>query len=106
MGMKGRGRMAKRQRAVLVTTDKDRRGVFYGFSSASIGDDIVVLTRARNVVYWSRDCRGVFGLAANGPSNGCKIGPEVSRIEINGVTSIADCTRAAVKAFDRAPWKG
>ena len=96
----------KKARPVLVTTDSSRRGVFFGWSAGGVNDESLTLEKARNVVYWSADCKGVFGLAASGPSKTCKIGPEVPRLEINGVTSVSDCTDAAVKAFGKAPWNG
>lgn len=95
--------MAKK-RAVVVTTDKDKCGVFFGFTE---DDDAMAmtLTGARNVVYWSADVKGVGGLAANGPTAECRIGPAVPRWWVDGITSVMDCSEAAIKAFDAEPWE-
>ena len=90
-------------RNVVVTTNKDRRGVFGGQLVKSDGD-CVTLKNARMAVYWSTDVHGVLGLAANGPSASCKITPCVPKIELNGVTSIMDMTDAAKEAWDKEPW--
>lgn len=93
-------------RWVLVTTDKDRRGVFAG---RLMGHDAAAATAtledAQMAVYWSTDVRGVLGLAATGPTDNCRITPAVPRIELNGVTSVTDLTDEAVKAWRRQPWK-
>ena len=56
-------------KAVLVTTEF--RGVFFGY----IKDDTklpseIILTGVRNCIYWSSDCGGFLGLAANGSGYG------------------------------------
>jgi hypothetical protein len=86
---------------VLVTTT--HRGVFFGYLETDDSPDSVRLTRARNVVYWSADTRGFLGLAKNGPTEGCRIGPEAS-ITLYGITCVADMTDEAVERFEAAPW--
>ena len=89
---------------VIVTTDKDRRGVFFG--KLVVGDvgGICELTGARMVVYWHKATHGVLGLAATGPADGSRIGPVVPCIRVDGVTSITACTKAAVKRFGEEIW--
>lgn len=88
-------------RAVLVTTEW--RGVFFGWLVAAKDyerkERRIVIERARNVIYWSGS-RGFLGLASHGPESGCRIGTRADRIDLHGVTSVTDCTAAAVKAFD------
>ncbi len=84
---------------VVVTTNKDQRGVFGGYLAKQDGDK-VTLTQAQNCIYWSAKTRGVFGLAVTGPAEGSKIGPPVPEIELVGVTSVS---RATVEAEQR--WK-
>jgi len=98
--------MAKKQkkRMVLVTTNKDRRGVFFGQLESS-DDDRVVLSDAQMAVYWSSKTRGVLGLASIGPQDGSRITPIVPRIELNGVTSVMDCTPEACEKWKQAQWK-
>lgn len=91
------------RRFVVVTTNKDRRGVFGGYLETTEADR-VVLTDAHNCIHWSRMTKGVFGLAAIGPQAGSRIGPAVPRLELDGVTSISDCTDAAREKWQEEPW--
>jgi hypothetical protein len=90
------------KRAVLVTTAF--RGVFFGFLDGAADQRIVRLTQARLCVYWSEDVKGFLGLAACGPTAGCRIGPEVPAIIIQEVTTVTDVTEAAQQAWNVAPW--
>jgi hypothetical protein len=87
---------------VIVTTEY--RGVFFGYLKADHSPGRVILTRARNCIYWSSDVRGFVGLAATGPSESCNVGPETPEMTLFGITSIAACTPAAVEAWRAAPW--
>lgn len=87
-------------RPVLVTTE--HRGVFFGYEEVR-GENTIKLKRARNCLYWSADTKGFLGLAATGPTSGCRIGPAAD-VELFKVTSISDVTPEAVKAWERAPW--
>jgi hypothetical protein len=91
----------KKQIPLVVTTE---RGVFFGYGEPSLDAQHIRLTSARMVVYWSADCRSVVGLAANGPTNGCKIGPSAPAIIVRNVTAIIECSDEAAKKFDGAPW--
>ena len=88
-------------RPVLVTTA--HRGVFFGYSDNTDGETIKLL-RARCCVYWSSDIKGFLGLASTGPSKTCKIGPAAD-LTLRNITAVAECTPAAVKAWEGAPWK-
>ncbi len=88
-------------RPVLVTTA--HRGVFFGYASETDGETID-LERARLCVYWSTDCKGFMGLAANGPTAGCRIGPAAD-ISLRNITAVLEVTAAAVKAWESAPWR-
>ena len=89
------------KRHVVVTTEF--RGVFFGEFKEESGR-ILTLENARNCVSWSSECKGVFGLAANGPTDNCRVGPAVPRLTLRGVTSVSDCTKKAVRAWGAAPW--
>ena len=93
----------KTERYVVVTTDLNRRGVFGGILESAKGD-AAVLRDARMCVYWSRETKGVVGLAAIGPQEGSRISAPAPRIEINGVTAIMDCTPEARALWESAPW--
>ncbi len=90
-----------KERAVLVTTA--HRGVFFGYASKTDGETIA-LKRARLCVFWSRDVKGFMGLAANGPSALCRIGPPAD-ITLRSITAVAEVTPDAVKAWEAAPWQ-
>ena len=91
----------KQQRPVIITTAQ--RGVFFGYADKTDGD-IVKLSRARNCVYWSADVKGFMGLAANGPSANCRIGPAAD-ITLRGVTAVLEVTPEAVTRWEGAPWQ-
>ena len=98
---------------VLVTTDSNRRGVFFGELDPSMTPQQVIetgvcaLTSMRNCVYWSKSVGGVFGLAECGPDANCKIGAKVtSKSWLNGVTYIAEVAEEAAQAWEGAPCLG
>ena len=95
--------MTDEKRAVLVTTV--HKGVFFG-RLESFEDDlkIVTLNDARNCIYWSEEVHGFLGLAATGPTKGTRVGPAVPVLTLTDVTSIADCTAEATKAWEKATW--
>ena len=86
---------------VVITTEK--RGVFAG-KLAKQSDEAVVLKETRMCVYWSRDVKGVMGLAAGGPTAGCKISRAVPSGEFVGVTAVLECSDDAQAAWESAPW--
>jgi hypothetical protein len=90
-----------KERAVVVTTE--HRGVFFGYADDTDGD-VVTLKKARLCVYWSADVKGFMGLAAGGPTKGCRIGPAVPSIDLRKITSVIAASDEAVKAWEAAPW--
>lgn len=87
---------------VIVTTE--HRGVFFGYLKLDDVPGRVVLTGARNCLYWSSDVRGFLGLSSNGPTRSCKVGPKVPELKLLNVTAIANCTPEATKAWEDGPW--
>ena len=88
------------ERPVLVTTV--HRGVFFGYAEDTSGETIK-LKRARNCIYWPVANRGFLGLAADGPAKGARVGPAAD-IELRNITSVAECSEAAVSAWESGPW--
>lgn len=88
------------ERAVLVTTA--HRGVFFGYTTDTSGTAIQ-LRAARNCVYWTPDLRGFLGLAADGPTKDCKVGPAAD-LQLRDITSVAEVTPKAVERWEAAPW--
>ena len=89
--------------ALIVTTE--HRGVFFGYGVPDISQKTITLTDARMIVYWSQDMRGVTGLASVGPSKTCRVSHPVPVLYLAGVTALMECTPAAVKQMEAAPWK-
>ncbi|HVJ17053.1 MAG TPA: hypothetical protein VM686_16545 [Polyangiaceae bacterium] len=89
-------------RPVIVTTA--HRGVFFGYAGDTNGETIK-LDRARLCVYWDKSCKGFMGLASNGPTASCRIGPAAD-ITLRNITAVLEVTADAVKAWEAAPWLG
>jgi hypothetical protein len=96
------GKMAKKssERPVVVTTA--HRGVFFGYAEDTEGETIA-LKRSRLCVYWSADVHGFMGLAANGPSKSCRIGPPAA-ITLRNITAVLEVTPEAAKRWESGPW--
>ena len=99
--MKGKRMANRRERPVLVTTA--HRGVFFGYATET-GGATIRLRAARCCLFWPKENKGFLGLAAIGPASGARVGPAAD-IELRDVTCVADCTAAAVKAWEEAPWQ-
>jgi hypothetical protein len=90
--------------AVLVTTQ--HRGVFFGSLIGEATKEKVTLAGCRNVVYWDAATRGFLGLAATGPTKGCRVGPAANGSStLFDVTGVFTCTPEAVQAFKESVWK-
>jgi hypothetical protein len=92
---------ARKERAVVVTTA--HRGVFFGYADDTDGEQIK-LRAARNCIYWPSENKGFMGLAAMGPLKGARVGPAAD-ITLRDITSVMECSTAAVVAWEGAPWK-
>lgn len=88
-----------KNKAVLVTTEF--RGVFFGYvkNEKNLPDEIT-LTQVRNCIYWSSDCGGFLGLAANGPTSSCKIGTQVPELRLFKITSVTPVSDEAAKKWN------
>lgn len=89
-----------KERPVLVTTA--HRGVFFGWASKTDGP-IIQLKRAQLVIRWASDLRGFMGLASHGPSksNSTNNIGRPADIELRDITSVTECTDAAVANFEK-----
>lgn len=88
---------------VVITTDKDHSGVFGGILNEANGDTLRLLDCSM-AVYWSADVRGVVGLAAMGPSEGCRITPEAPEAIIKAVSAIFLSSPDAIDKWEKCPW--
>lgn len=89
---------------VVVTTDKEKRGVFAGFLEEDKSPEYVVLKEARMVVYFSKETRSVLGLAAKGPQEGSRVSYPAPQIKLFGITMIASATAEAINNFEENKW--
>jgi len=90
----------RNQKAVLVTTEF--RGVFFGYVQEDKNlPETITITKARNCIYWASKVGGFLGLAANGPSDECRIGAEVPELTLYKVTSVTPVTDEAAKKWSR-----
>lgn len=85
---------------VVTTTHK---GVFFGYGVPSHSSTIRI-TDARMCVYWSSDVKGVVGLAASGPTKGCRIGPAAPAITLLDVTAVMEASPEAEAQWKMEPW--
>jgi hypothetical protein len=92
--------MSKKRKVVVTTA---HRGVFFGVLVEENGT-VAVLEECRNCLYWSSSEKGFLGLAANGPSASCRVGPAAVRTKLHDVTSVTDCTSEAVEKWEAGPW--
>ena len=86
---------------LVVTTV--HRGVFFGFGVPTT-DKTIRITDAQMCVAWSKDVRGVLGLASDGPSKHCRVGPAVPAITLQDVTSVIEASEKASAAWQAQPW--
>lgn len=97
----------KTQKPFLVTTA--HRGVFFGYGDGKVtesasGKTSIMISRARNCVYWPSDIRGFLGLATSGPGKGSKVGPAVESLELFDITSVSECSPEATTNWENAQW--
>lgn len=94
---------ATTERAVLVTTAA--RGVFFGYLIGPVAKDRVTLRACRNIISWDMATKGFLGLAGNGPTDGCRVGPAAGdESDLFDITGVFGCTEQAVARFEAAPW--
>lgn len=86
---------------VIVTTE--HKGVFAGYAVPT-ENSTIRLEQARMCIYWSADVKGVVGLAATGPTKGCRIGPAAPAITLHKVTSIMEVSKEAEALWLSQPW--
>lgn len=88
-----------KNKAVLATTEF--RGVFFGHVKDDKHlPDKITLTDVKNCIYWSADVGGFLGLAANGPTSGCRIGTKVPEVTLYKITSVTPVTDEAAKKWN------
>lgn len=90
-------------RPVLVTTV--HRGVFFGYLHGEPAKEKVVIDRCRNVTYWDVGTRSFLGLAAQGPTDQCRVSAAAGEATtLFDITGVFGCTPEAVQRFEAGPW--
>jgi hypothetical protein len=90
---------------VLITTNKNLRGVFFGYiDPADVDKDTIRVEQCQMAVYWSVETRGVLGLASAGPAKGSRVTAPSPAGIIRGVTLVVEATPAAAEAWKAVPW--
>lgn len=88
---------------VVVTTQY--RGVFFGtIREYQPESQRMILSDARNCLYWPQSEKGFIGLAKVGPLNGSRVGPCCDQLDLYGVTSVSLCTDEAISRWESGPW--
>jgi hypothetical protein len=86
-------------RPVIVCTSY--RGVFFGYAT-DVDADPIVLTRARNLIYWATDQGGVLGAAEKGPTAKARVGARAD-VRLRSVTAVFEVTESAARVWEDAP---
>ena len=89
--------MTKKEKIpVLITTDSTKRGVFMAYIDPSNNlKESIEAEDIRMCVMWSADVKGVVGLAATGPTKGCRITKAAPKGVLHGVTAVLSITPEA-----------
>lgn len=87
-----------KERPVLVTTS--HRGVFFGYTTAASGDELVHLKRARMAIIFGTT-RGIMELCETGPTSNSKISARAD-LELRSITAVMEVTPAAVQKWEDA----
>jgi len=95
---------AKKKQHAVVTTEK--RGVFFGeVVKHDMEKRLATLKEAQMCIYWSKETKGVLGLASKGPQKGSKVTPVIPQLEVNEVTAVMVATEGAIKAWRTGIWE-
>lgn len=89
---------------VVVTTDKDKRGIFAGFLKEDKSPEYVILEECRMCIYFSKLTHGIVSLGKIGPQRDSKISYAAPRMKIFGVTAIILCSKEAQDEWEKEIW--
>lgn len=88
----------------VITTE--HRGVFFGeIDPKQREHKTLTIQNAQMCVYWSADVKGIVGLAATGPTEGCRITAAAPSITVNAVTAVMEASDEAVLAWKASSWR-
>src|SRR5260221_1706355 len=90
------------QYLIVITEFKE---IFAGYSKSDPKADIIELTKARQVVYYSAETKGLLGLAAIGPAKDSRLSNEAPSIIIRKPVNVMIASPAAIDRFSAIIWK-
>lgn len=83
----------------IICCGANGRAVIFGYSDTEpVAGQPITMERARMVIYWSKECGGLLGLAASGPKTATRI---TAAVERHG----DECVRQWVSVSDDAAAK-
>lgn len=95
--------------AVLITTDENNRGVFFGYiKPEDAKNDNIDVYFTQMAIYWCRNTRGVLGLAVDGPKSGSRVsrpGEELNKSHIKFVSFVMEVSEKAEELWLKGPWE-
>jgi hypothetical protein len=94
---------SKTQKLIPLLVTTVHKGVFFGYGVPT-HEKTIRIEKAQMCVHWSADVKSVTGLAANGPTKGCRIGPAVPALYLQDVTAVMEVSEEAAKKWGEAPW--
>jgi hypothetical protein len=86
----------------VVVATKSRPWSVVAGTVESIDGDLVVLTDARMILYWSTDCKGLIGVARTGVHSG-RVSPP-AKVRVSGVEHVILATDEAKASIEKEPW--
>ncbi len=81
------------------------RAVVFGWHDGETlpqAETVIVLHRARMILYWPATCGGILGLAANGPQDGLRLTSAVKSVS-DTARQVLSVSASAAAALDRWP---
>lgn len=87
---------------IVLTEFKE---IFAGWSDSDPNADIITLYKARQVIYYSAETKGLLGLAANGPGKDSRISNECPSMVIRKPVNILVASDSAIEKFGTLIWK-
>ncbi len=90
--------------AIILCAGQNGRAVLYGYvDELPEPGQPVTMYEARMVIWWSRECGGLFGLAATGPATDTRITHPIPRLVETVWQEVMVCAEAGVEAINAWP---
>lgn len=87
-----------------IIVSSDQRFLVFGYTLDELDKKPLRMFHTRLILWWSSDVRGLWGLAASGPSDGCRVTVPAVYTIIHDPQLVVECSTAAAAAFERGPW--